>query len=191
MFNSNKHTTIVLICCLVYVILIGGCSSINKNFYSINPTSEPCSILAATSKQVSLPNFLEDVYPAPGSVIKHDCYIKGLEGLSLQVGIYATIVTEKIVETGDNLNLDAINERIELKVHPLLDEDNSRTYFGADTMELQKYDDEGNLIATWGGPTVWKSMPVELASDEYIATIRVQKTSGDILEYSWSITIEP
>ncbi|MCP4370249.1 MAG: hypothetical protein GY797_19365 [Deltaproteobacteria bacterium] len=187
MHTPNYQTVFLFICYLVCFVLSACSFSTGENAN----TSKTCSILPATSKQIDLPDFLEAVYPAPRSVIKKVCYTESLEGLSKQVGIYAIVITEKMIEAGDDLNIDTINERISIKVHPTPSEDPPQTFFGIDAMELQKHDEKGNLIAVWGGPTAWKSMPVELAPGEYLATIQVRKTSDKVLEYSWTFTIEP
>ena len=65
------------------------------------------------------------------------------------------------------------------------------TYWGFDAMQLERYDEEANVIATWAGPTAWKSLPVALSPSEHKATVQIHKTSGAVLQYSWSFTIEP
>jgi len=171
--------------------LLGCTSSYSSNPPQISPVAEPCSPIKAANEKEILPDFLFEIHPAPSSVIRHKCYLESLEGLSLQVGVYVVVITEKMVEQNDNLtDLDDIDERIEIKINPTPKGDVT-THLGADLMVLEKYDEEGNVIATWAGPHVWKSFPAALPPGKHTVTVQVRKTSGEILEYSWTFSLEP
>lgn len=192
MFIQNLRMILTASFCLIYVGNLIGCTSSEVSTPSqIHQTPTSCSTSQPTTGPVNLPQFLVSIHPAPGSVIKQECYLEELNEFSTQVGIYAIIFVEPMVEPGDNLvDLDIIDERISISVDTVSEGD-TPTYFGADLMLLQKYDEETKVITRWGGPHVWKSFPVILSPGKHTATVRLRKTSGAILEYSWTFTIEP
>ncbi len=191
MYIQSNLTKKIAIYCICIGLMVGCGSNWLPVFSQTEVTSETCLYSKTSLELADLPKFLLEIYPLPNSTIKHECYLKSLEKSSGKVGVFVVIKTEEIVEIGDNLvDPDVIDERINLNIDTLKTTDVS-TYFGTDLMILESYDDQANVSATWAGPHVWKSLPVDLAHSQHTATVQVHKTSGKVLEYSWTFTIEP
>ena len=138
-----------------------------------------------------LPRFLEHVSPEPESTLRAFDY----EGRSIVV-VRFVIRTEEIVEPGDFFDVDDVLERGTLLLNGRTPETVSlgeQKHIMAE-VQLAKIvmpDKEGNTIASWPGPLASRCWFVPLEPGKHEATVRVHKTSGAVLEYTWTFTIVP
>lgn len=113
----------------------------------------------ATPGQV--PEFLSRVDPEPGALV--------VQGVLSGNTIWATLQLEEIAEPGETLGLEEVQERVEFLIDGEL----------LDAEIIQSY----------------RTTQVQIAGDfsvslgEHKATVRVRRTSGKVLEYSWTFTV--
>lgn len=134
---------------------------------------------------------MEHISPEPESTLSAVDY----EGRSIVV-VQSVISTEAILEPGDFFDADDVMERVTL----LLDGHTPETVpLGEQRcitkeVQLEKItlsDEEGNIIASSPGPLASRCWYVPLEPGEHEATVRVHKTSGAVLEYTWTFIIVP
>ncbi len=171
--------------------LLAGCiTSKSANSDQTSPTPEPCSTIQTNTLSDNLPIFLEKVSPSPDSVIKLECYIREIESNEIISGVYATISVGKMVEIGDNLEVHSLRERVNIFIDTEQVSDVSPHWF-IEMSRINISDAEGNVIISHPGPRATIGLPATLTTGKHTATVQVRKTSGKVLEYSWTFTIEP
>ncbi len=117
----------------------------------------------AGATPAELPAFLSYVEPKPGAQV--------LEGVLSGSGVWATLQLEEIAEPGETLGVEEMQGRVEFLMDgEVLDAEVERSWKpGAAEVEIV-----GNF---------------DLSAGEHEATVRVRRTSGEVLEHSWTFTI--
>jgi hypothetical protein len=128
------------------------------------PRPTPFPTLRPTPTPVALPNFLFFVFPEPGSTIR---------GLSLAKEVWAILNLPAIAEIGETLTPEDLQERTGLLVD-------------GHSIAFELSEDYGE------GPRDKARVWVSFSPDpgEHRATIRVRRTSGEMLEFSWVFTVD-
>nr|HID14846.1 hypothetical protein [Anaerolineae bacterium] len=110
-----------------------------------------------------LPAFLSHVEPKPGAQV--------LEGVLSGSGVWAILQLEEIAEPGETLGVEEMQERVEF------------------LMDGEVLDAEVKRGRKPGAAEVEIVGNFDLSAGEHEATVRVRRTSGEVLEYSWTFTI--
>ena len=184
MFGRTTQLVVIIIIESVYIWLVGGCT-----VSQFTPVSQDCDSIPSSPMPANLPVFLEKVYPPPDSTITQECYRKNLADMS-RSGIHGVIWVKELVESGDHLNQNMIIERTRISIDSVPSKDTD----GGIVLEaslFQKRDRQGNVTTSYPGPRTWVILPGIPKAGQHTATIQAIKTSGDILEYSWTFTLVP
>ena len=149
------------------------------------------SLYGIGDRDPKLPRFLEHVSPEPESTLSAFDY----EGRSIVV-VQSVIRTEEILEPGDFFDTDDVLERGILLLNGRTPETVSlgeQRYITSEVQlaKIMMPDKEGNIIASSPGPLASRCWFVPLELGKHEATLRVHKTSGAVLEYTWTFTIVP
>jgi hypothetical protein len=156
---NERPARFLLIAVLILGLLLCACQLPSPKATPF-PTLPPLSV----STPVALPGFLFQVCPEPGLTIEK-AYFRGN-------GNYVSLNLAEIAEPGETLAPQDLQER---------------TCFLLDNQALEiKVTDDA-----WGHDPIRAEVWVAPSPDpgEHQATIRVQRTSGELLEFSWHFTV--
>ncbi len=116
---------------------------------------------SATPEQ--LPEFLSYIEPRQGAQV--------VKGALSGNGVWATLQLEEVAESGEMLTVEEMQKRVEFWMDgEMLDAEIKRN----SKPGAQEVDIVGNF---------------DLSPGEHTATVRVSRTSGEALEYSWAFTV--
>jgi hypothetical protein len=127
------------------------------------PTATLSSTLEPSPTPQKLPGFLSYIEPGPGAQV--------LEGVLSGSGVWAILRLEEIAEPGETLGLEEAQERVEF------------------LMDGEMLDAEIKRGRKPGAAEVEIVGDFDLAPGQHKATVQVRRTSGEVLEYSWTFTI--
>lgn len=105
--------------------------------------------------------------------------------------MYSVVRNKHIVESGDILESSDLKNMIKLGVDVAQNGYLHSNSFFIEEALAEMVDSEGNITTSYPAFTITAYLPIELEPGKHTATVQVQKTSGEILEYSWSFTIAP
>ena len=150
-------------------------------------------LISIRDRYPGLPRFLEQVLPEPESTLSL------LEYDERQGTVCIVFVVEEILEPGDFFHAEDVIERLALWIDGHTSEElaiGKKDYEDYCTSNIQMakimlFDDDGNVIASGPGPLGSRCWSIALDPGKHKATVRVHKTSGAILEYTWTFTLVP
>jgi hypothetical protein len=138
---------------------------------------------------VKLPDFINDIYPAPGRTVSFDDYHRNFEAEYRFAGLRFTLpgiyLKEALIRTATFLP-----DQVTLIVDDQEVSGESMIY--TDGLLLAQYfDDNGELLGeTSGGPyTFYSEYPLEVG--EHRALMRAESKEGEVFEYEWKFEIVP
>jgi hypothetical protein len=150
-------------------------------------------LISMRDRYPSLPTFLEQVSPEPESTLGL------LEYDERQSTVCVVFVVEEILEPGDFFHAEDVVGRLALLIDGHTAEDlatGKEDYEDYCTSNVQMakimlFDEEGNVIASGPGPLGSRCWSIALEPGKHEATVRLRKTSGAVLEYTWTFTLTP
>jgi len=128
------------------------------------PAPTPFPTLRPTPTPVVLPDFLFFVFPEPGSTIA---------GIGGGRKPWVTLNLPEIAEAGETLTPEDLQERTWLLVD-------------GQSIAFELSEDYGD----GSGSRAWALVSFSPGPGEHRTTIRVRRTSGEILEFSWVFTVD-
>ncbi len=147
-------------------------------------------LISMRDRYPSLPTFLEQVLPEPESTLSSPEYAER------QSTVCVVFVVEEILEPGDFFHAEDVVGRLALLINGHTAEDlatGKKDYCTSNVQmaEIMLSDEEGNVIASGPGPLGSRCWSIALEPGKHEATVRVHKTSGAVLEYTWTFTLTP
>jgi len=145
---------------ILLVVTVIGCLMILE---ACGQSYLPTATLSPSSTPVELPAFLSHISLYPDTLVS-----KRMLGGKL---IWATLRLEEIAESGETLGLEKMQRRVDLLI------------------DGEIWDSEVERTSKPGAAEVEIVGGSDLGLGEHKATVRVRRTSGEILEYSWTFTV--
>lgn len=198
-----RRMTRIFLAASVFSLLLCACGtgSMRTNTPSPFPATPTPSVqviycpplVSIRDRYPGLPRFLEQVSPEPESTLS------SLEHDERQSTVCVVFVVEEILEPGDFFHAEDVVERLALLIDGHTAEDlatGKKDYKDYCTSNIQMskimlLDKEGNVIASGPGPLGSRCWSIALEPGKHEATVRVHKTSGAVLEYTWTFTVVP
>lgn len=198
-----RRMTRIFLAASVFSLLLCACGtgSMRTNTPSPFPATPTPSVqviycpplISIRDRYPGLPRFLEQVSPEPESTLSSLEYDEG------QSTVCVVFVVEEILEPGDFFHAEDVVERLALLIDGHTAEDlatGKKDYKDYCTSNIQMskimlLDKEGNVIASGPGPLGSRCWSIALEPGKHEATVRVHKTSGAVLEYTWTFTVVP
>lgn len=202
-YRVCRRMTRIFLAASVFSLLLCACGtgSMRTNTPSPFPATPTPSVqviycpplVSIRDRYPGLPRFLEQVSPEPESTLS------SLEHHERQSTVCVVFVVEEILEPGDFFHAEDVVERLALLIDGHTAEDlaaGKKDYKDYCTSNIQMskimlLDKEGNVIASGPGPLGSRCWSIALEPGKHEATVRVHKTSGAVLEYTWTSTVVP
>ena len=155
-------------------------------------TIDPVITTASTvvSRSTRLPDYLSDVWPKPESTVSLEDYNASLREGPIEVGstgIGVVFWTDRIATRDKDIDVNWFT-RCSLFVDGVSASSEGLAEDGA--LLIESKDAQGQLLSRTSGP-YFRAWFVPLEVGTHTATFRLQRTTGEVLEYSWSFTVVP
>lgn len=177
----------VFVICAVFVLII----LLLYGYYtkSVFISSDVDCSSTNNLKDINYPSFVENVSPAPCSVISDELYYKSIQTDGVG-GVYAVIKTKEIFEKNDKPVFDTVKSKIEVFVDSKKTTHVNTKWITQNSSALTK-NTKGKTVIRYGGPYVWVYVPIALELGQHTAVIELHKNTGEVVRYNWSFTIIP
>jgi len=146
-----------------------------------------------------LPEGFRFVRPLPDSVITQRAYREGRltpsryrSGVAdLRNGVCVGVLPHKIVEPGEFLEGDVFHKYHFVTLNGEPPRQGADISGATEPYRVNLYDDNGEVIASYVGPSSFKCWYVDLAPGQHEVLVEINKASGETIQYAWQFTIVP
>ncbi len=184
----SRQTFIFILAAYIGVmLLLTSCA----NFLTPPPkqTEIPWPVVSAC-EHPPLPDFLECVFPGPGMTVSLQDYNRAMKApMTMSAGVGVKLNGTKIVENGENLTDEEIQQRPTLLVDQQTVPDNLKRWV-IEGLPTKAYNDKGELVYEVDAGPHSAQWLVPLAPGQHQATIHIRKKSGQVLTFSWQFTVK-
>ncbi|MBN1890598.1 MAG: hypothetical protein JW850_21570 [Thermoflexales bacterium] len=180
----------------ILLFILSACTGSNTPAYESTVMVAALSSPKQTLTPVKLPGFLRQVFPLPNAILSSRSYNERLKGLAIiytgEVGVGVVLDSIAVAEVGDSLDEQDVISRVSLLIdgEPLI-LDTPFDWVNQEGAHTKVLDEQGQLLYEVAGGDYWMLWRKPLGLGKHEAMFRVRKTSGTLLEYSWSFELVP